>query len=210
MAAATVGMIVNNAIVLWGLWAMLFDGKPNSHALTIYFLALNAMLTVAWGTACVVFGGLYSLNTYIDEGSLEPMMATPRPTILLVAISKSLPAALGDIVQGLISLGVFVLTGSLPFFVKRGSNLSLLLREVCLSLSFYPTGKVFGGAGRLFLFLTPAAVIGLLPMGAVENGTWSAAAVSIAASCFLLWISLKVFSSGLTRYQTASYVSARG
>ena len=237
LAAAVVGMIVNNTIVLWGIWAMLFDGKPDSHQLTIYFLALNGMLTVSWGSVCVVLGGLHNLNTYIDEGSLEPMLATPRPALLLIGISNSLTAAIGDVIQGGVSLivlffiasigealrcvaftcvgivaviGVFILTGSIPFFMKRGSNLALLAREISLSLSFYPTGKVFTGLGRYFLYLTPAAALGILPMQAVESGTWINAGISLIAAAAVFCISILVFSLGLKRYQTASYVMARG
>lgn len=234
--AAVFGMILNNVIVLWGLWAMLFDGKSDSQAMTVYFLALNGMLVIAWGSVCFFLGGLHSLGTYIDEGSLEPMLSTPRSPLLLAGISDSLTPALGDVLQGLLNIialffiaspdqalrcfgltfvcglaviGLFIFTGSLPFFLKRGSGLSQLLREVCLSLSFYPTGKIFGGSGRVLLFITPAAVIGLLPMKAVEDGAWDSIAISAVAALAWLWISIKVFSFGLKRYQTASYVAAR-
>jgi hypothetical protein len=56
LIAGTVGMIVNNFIVLWGLWAMLFHGKPDGERLTIYFLSLNAMVTIAWGAVCFFIG----------------------------------------------------------------------------------------------------------------------------------------------------------
>ena len=237
LMAGVFGMIINNLIVIWGLWAMLFDGKPDSKALTIYFLALNGMLTVAWGSVCFLLGGLHSLSTYVEEGSLEPMLATPRSPLLLASISNSIAPALGDVVQGVLNIaalfyiatwaeaircviftgvcsvaviGVFVMTGSVPFFVKRGSGLALLLREVCLSLSFYPTGKVFTGGARIFLFITPAAVTGFLPMSAIEAGTWQTAVIAVVAAVLLLWVSVRVFSLGLRRYQTASYVMARG
>lgn len=234
--AGTFGMIVNNCIVLWGLWAMLFDGKPDGQKLTIYFLSLNAMVTIAWGSICFFLGGVRSIGEYIEEGTLEPMLATPRQPLLLVGISQSIMPALGDIIQGccnlvalfflaplemagrcmvftLVSatafLGLFILTGSIPFFVRRGNALSQLLLECNLSLSFYPTGKIFSDRGRILLYLTPAAVTGVLPMTAIDNGSWQSALVALFAAVFFLWLAIRVFQFGLKRYQSSSYVMAR-
>ncbi|MBX7232040.1 MAG: ABC transporter permease [Bdellovibrionales bacterium] len=236
LIAGVLGMVVNNIIVLWGLWAMLFDGKPDGQALTIYFLSLNAMITIAWGSICYFIGGVRSLGEYIEEGTLEPMLATPRNPLVLVGISQSITPALGDILQGLCNLvalfflapadmvfrcilftfssgvaflGLFILTGSIPFFVRRGNALAQLLLECNLSLSFYPTGKIFTDKGRFLLFLTPAAVTGVLPMQAIENGHWSTAFIAVVGAMCFFGFSILIFNLGLKKYQTSSYVSAR-
>jgi ABC-type uncharacterized transport system permease subunit len=234
--AATFGMITNNLIVMWGLWAMLFDGKPDAHHMTLYFIALNAMITVAWGSVCFFIGGVRWIGEYVEEGTLEPMLATPRDPLLLVAISQIITPALGDILQGLLGLavlaylapfamfvrcvlftvvsataflGLFILMGSIPFFVRRGNALSQLLLECNLSLSFYPTGQVFTDRGRILLLLTPAAVTGVLPMEAIDTGTASTMVTSIVGACVFLWLAVQVFRQGLQRYQSASYVTVR-
>ena len=204
--------------------------------MTIYFLSLNAMVTIAWGAICFFFGGVRAIGEYIEEGTLGPMLATPRNPLLLAGISQSIMPALGDILQGsgnLIALfilapvemaircilftvvsaaaflGLFILTGSIPFFVRRGNALGQLLLECNLSLSFYPTGKVFSDKSRVLLFLTPAAATGILPMNAIEYGTWDAAVIAILAAFIFLWLSIQVFQFGLRRYQETSYVMAR-
>jgi ABC-type uncharacterized transport system permease subunit len=234
--AGTIGMIINNLIILWGLWAMLFQGKPGGEKLMIYFLALNGMITVAWGSICYFFGGVQNLGEYIEEGTLEPMLATPRSPLLLVGISKSSAPAMGDLIQGignlialffladfgmalrcllftfvsgLAFLGLFVLMGSIPFFFSRGNALGNLLLECNLSLSFYPTGKIFSERGRMLLYLTPAAVTGILPITAIEEGTLYAGLISLVGSVFFLWLATFVFRLGLRRYQSSSYVIAR-
>lgn len=234
--AGIIGMIINNLIVLWGLWAMLFDGKPDGTKLTIYFLALNSMITIAWGSVCFFFGGVQSLGQHVEEGTLEPMLSTPRDPLLLVGMSQSVAPALGDLIQGACNLiaifflapwemgvrcifftfvsgmaflGLFILMGSIPFFVARGNALANLLLECNLSLSFYPTGKVFSDRGRLILFLTPAAVTGVMPMTAIDEGTWGAGLASLSAAILFLLFAINVFRFGLKRYQTSSYVIAR-
>ncbi len=94
LIAGTVGMIINNLIVLWGLWAMLFYNKPNGASLTVYFISLNAMIAIAWGSLLFFVGGFRSLGEYIEEGSLEPMLSTPRHPLVLVGLSQSSTPAL--------------------------------------------------------------------------------------------------------------------
>jgi len=234
--AAVFGMILNNGLAVWGLWAMLFDGKPDGKQLTVYFLALNGMITIAWGSVCFFLGGLHSLSTHVEDGSLDPMLATPRNPILLVAISNSLTAALGDVIQGSLTIvilffiaswtealrcvlfsfigifavmGLFIFTGCIPFWMKRGSSLSILMREMCLALSFYPSSKIFNGMSRTLVYLTPALVVGILPIDAVETGTWSSSFIATSASIAFFFATVQLFGFSLKRYQTSNYVMAR-
>jgi ABC-type uncharacterized transport system permease subunit len=164
------------------------------------------------------------------------MLSTPRNPLVLIGISQSITPALGDIIQGLCNLlalfylapfdmavrcigftivsaiaflGLFIITGSIPFFVQRGNALSQLLLECNLSLSFYPSGKVFVDKGRLFLFLTPAAVTGILPMTAIENGSLESGLIAFIGAVAFLFLSVVVFNLGLKKYQSANYVSLR-
>jgi hypothetical protein len=130
---------------------MLFDGKPDGQALTIYFLSLNAVVTISWGAINFLFGGLRFLGEYIEEGSLEPMLATPRDPLILLPFQKISCPPSGDVIQGLGNLivlffvapfamagrcvvftfvaavavlGLYILIGSIPFFVRRGNTLA--------------------------------------------------------------------------------------
>ncbi len=236
LIAGTLGMIINNVIVIWGLWAMLFDGKPDGKQLTIYFLCLNSIVTISWGSILFFLGGLRNLALHVEEGTLEPMLSTPRHPIFLVAISESSTPALGDIIQGSINLlvvfylagamialrsfffifisaigfmGLFILAGSIPFFIKRGNNFAQLFIECNLSFSFYPSGKIFSDYGKVLLYLIPAAFTGVLPMNAVESASWMQALIAtVGAICFFS-ISVIIFMKGLKNYQSSSYVTAR-
>lgn len=236
LIAGTLGMIINNVIVIWGLWAMLFDGKPDGNQLTIYFLCLNSIITISWGSILFFLGGLRTLAQHVEEGTLEPMLSTPRHPIFLAAISESSTPALGDIIQGIINLGVvfylagfmmaircfffvfvsaigfmglFILAGAIPFFLKRGNSFAQLFIECNLSFSFYPTGKIFSDYGKILLYLIPAAFTGILPMNAVESGNWIQALVAIAGAASFFSISVFIFMKGLKNYQSSSYVTAR-
>jgi ABC-type uncharacterized transport system permease subunit len=188
------------------------------------------------GRGLFFYWGVRSLGEYVEQGALDPMLATPRDPLLLVGISQSQVPALGDMIQGscnLIALfflasvdmaircvlfifvsataflGLFILTGSIPFFVSRGSTLGQLLLECNLSLSFYPTGKIFSDRGRILLYLTPAAAAGVLPMGAIDSGSWESALIAVLAAGAFLFLAVQVFRCGLRRYQSSNYVMAR-
>lgn len=236
LIAGTLGMIINNVIVIWGLWAMLFDGKPDGQQLTIYFLCLNSIVTISWGSILFFLGGLRNLAVHVEEGTLEPMLSTPRHPIFLVAISESSTPALGDIIQGFINLivvfylagamialrsfffvfvstigfmGLFILAGSIPFFLKRGNSFAQLFIECNLSFSFYPSGKIFSDYGKILLYLIPAAFTGVLPMNAVESASWVHAIIAILGAVGFFLLAVNIFMRGLKNYQSSSYVAAR-
>lgn len=237
LMAGALGMLVNNVIFFAGFWAMLFAGKPQNAELLPYFVALACMVMTSWGFVTFFFGGLRWIGDYVVEGTLEPMLATPRDVIYLAAISRSQAIALGDLSMGVLGilaialkLGVklalltvagaaisaigfaalFVLTGAVALFVPRGNHIGQLLVEMTISMSTYPTGKMFSGAGRIVLLLTPAAVAAVLPIEAVEEASWRAFALAIAASFGAFAGAVGIFRLGLRRYRAVSLIGAQG
>jgi ABC-type uncharacterized transport system permease subunit len=237
LVAGALGMIINNVIFLAGMWGMLFAGKPMNDSLLPYYIALNAIVMISWGSINFFFGGLRSLGEMITEGSFESMLATPRSPILLAGISRSHPIAFGDLLMGVtgavflcakvnlsmglrcfvasgISViafsGLFILAGALAFFVPRGNKIGHLVIEMVLSLSAYPTGKIFSGAGRIVLLLTPAAVTAVLPVEAVEASGGSSFALAFVAALAFFMVSLGFFKQGIKRYRALSLISAQG
>jgi ABC-type uncharacterized transport system permease subunit len=236
LIAGATGMFVNNVIFLTGIWAMLFAGKAANARLVPYFVALCSVVMLSWGAVNFFFGGLRALGEYITEGALEPMLATPRDPILLAAISRSSPIALGDLVMGVmgvvaiaVKLGLamalrcsvaavisavgfaalFVFAGAISFFVPRGNHVGALVIETTISLSSYPTGKMFAGAGRIVLLLTPAAATAILPVDAVESASVLDFALALAAAMIFAGLALAVFRLGVRRYRAVSLIGAR-
>lgn len=231
--AGALGMMINNILFLIGIWGMIFAGKPQNSDLLFYYLALNATVMVAWGAMNFFFGGLKSLGELITEGALEPMLATPRDPLLLAGISKSHPIALGDFLMGIIGfvvlafrwssflvlkcaiasvlsaigfMALFIFAGALSFFIPRGSAIGQLLIEITVSLSVYPTGKMFVGLGRIFLLLTPAAATAVLPLEAVESAGFTGFLGALGAALAFLYFSIGFFRQGLRRYRAVSII----
>ena len=237
LLAGALGMFVNNTIFLVGIWGMLFAGKTKNAELLAYFIALYAIVTASWGAVNFFFGGLRFLGDYITEGTLEPMLATPRDPILLAAISRSSPMALGDLVMGFVGIfilgikldpsmaarsilaaiisavgfaALFISAGALSFFIPRGNSVGQLFIEITLSLSVYPTGKMFDGTGRIFLLLTPAAATAVLPLDIVESAGLMSFLIAIFSAALFFTVSVCLFRLGVRRYKAVSVIGLGG
>lgn len=236
LGAAVITMIANNLLFLYGMWLMLFDGKEQNKELWPYYLTMTTLAYVGWGAVNFFAGGLKMMGEFIDNGQLEPMMGTPRSPLLLVALSHSSATALGDLLQGLITLGllfwvhdstwglraafccvivivgfasVFIAAGTMTFFMTRGSSLSTFLIESTLSFTMYPMPKILSGHSRWILYLIPATLTATLPMSWVEEARLGTFLIMLSAVMCGFFLSVKFFNLGLTRYRAASYVSIR-
>lgn len=234
--AALTAMIINNLMFLYGMWLMIFDGKKQNQTLFPYYLTLTVLAYIGWGTVNFFAGGLRMMSEIIDNGKLEPMLGTPRSPLFLLAISESSASALGDLIQGIITMAmlfwlcpyewvlramlcsfvvifafasVFIFAGSLAFFMNRGSSVSFFIIESTLSFTMYPMGKILEGPGRMFLYIIPAALTAILPMNWIEDGDLSQFLIMMAATAVGFFLSLWFFHWGLKHYRAASYIGAR-
>ncbi|WP_141732127.1 ABC-2 family transporter protein [Oligoflexus tunisiensis] len=237
LLAATCGMLLNNIIFLLGLWGMLFAGKPENQDLLHYYIALNILIMTSYGVLCFFFGGWIEMGDLIINGHFESKLATPRHPLLLVGTHALHPSALGDLLLGLAGVGLlcglgetemairtffasilaifafyslFVLSGSLAFFIPRGNVVAHLVNNLAIILCSYPVGKIFPtGVGRTLMLLSPVAAISLMPMDWIEQGTLGDFALA-AAAIFLLWlVAMGVYRFGVKRYQALNLVGAQ-
>lgn len=229
--------MINNVLLLVGLWGMLFAGKPENAPQALYFITLNVVVMTSWGSLCFFVGGLRSLGDIISDGALEPMLATPRHPLVLAAGHQSHVASLGDVLMGLAGLvyigfwagpefalrclfailismlaftSVFIAAGSVAFFVSRGAALSTLLLEMTLSLSVYPTGRMFNDWGRIVLLLTPSGVTAIAPMDWVMDATWARLAQAATGVLVLAVFAVWIFNRGVKNYRAVSLIGTKG
>ena len=229
-------MIVNNAMVFAGFYALYFSGKPENNNLVPYFVCANVIAMLGWGTVQFFLGGLGELGRMIENAELDPWLATPRHPLLLIAGSQINVPAFGDVLFGLASLvavgvywgpffaartalaalicicafvGSFILAGSLAFFVTRGAAFGETLTAVTLSLSTNPSGQVFLGAERWIIWLSPALVTAFLPLEAIINASWGSFFLAGAAALVFITASVCFFNSGLKRYVSGNFMRMR-
>lgn len=237
LLAGSLGMLLNNTIFLIGMWGMLFVGKPENQPLLFYYIAMNGLIMTSWGGINFFFGGWIDLGELIVSGQFESKLSTPRHPLVLVATHVLHPAALGDLIMGLVGIAIlfiwgppgmgvrtllscgfgtialfslYIFSGSLAFFVSRGNMLALLIREMVISLSSYPMGKIFpSGLGRITLLLTPVAAVSLLPLDWIEIAGWREFGYAILANLLTLLAAWIVYTIGVKRFQAINFIGVQ-
>jgi ABC-2 type transport system permease protein len=228
--AGVVGMFINNALTLLGIWAMLFAGKENLSEARNLFFAINFILMFAWGAIMVFLGGVSNLDKLINEGSLDLAMTTPRSPVLVLSLTSSHLPAWGDLILGFLGLGLlgikfgiifflqaiaislfailalfsfFLFVGCLAFWFRRTEAIHSVLINMCLAYNTYPIINE-GSAMRWVLFVVPILLVGVIPANVIINPSWRGLALEVCGSFVCFLGAHRFFSFGMKRYQSTS------
>lgn len=226
-----IGMIVNNALALTGIWAMLFAGRSEWNETRDLFLMMNFTLMIGWGIVHVFLGGITNLDSQINRGSLDLALTAPRHPFFLLSLTRSYLPAWGDILMGGLGIGYFLLQkgilsflvgfslcafatiamysfflliGCQAFWFRRTDAGRSVLLNICLALNSYP---IFDERGpRWVIMLTALFLVGVIPAQYFSHSSWQLLTIEIVGSiCFFVVASL-VFNLGLRRYQSVSVI----
>jgi ABC-2 type transport system permease protein len=229
-------MAVNNAI-FFTFWIVLLTRVPQVRGYQLGDVALlYGIVAVAHGLTMVFAGGLQYLARVIHDGELDALIAQPKPTLLYAAGLRSLPSGIGDVVSGLVMVGLsnrvtllgiplvvtaaiaggIVLTAtaillhSAAFWFGRTESVSRQAYESTLLFALYPD-TLFTGPVRWIMFtLLPAGFVGFLPATLIKApDATTALAIGLAVvvySALALW----VFARGLRVYSSGSRFAAFG
>lgn len=233
--SGVLGMLVNNALTLLGIWAMLFAGKPDLDPARDVFLITNFLLMIGWGVVHVFLGGVTNLDQQINEGGLDLALVTPRAPFLLLSYSKSHLPAWGDVILGLIGIVIysfyygpfffahsilatavstlslyafFLFIGCLAFWFRRTESANSVLLNICLAFNTYPVIDTASGL-RWILFLSPILLAGVIPARAITNPSLELLGLEIVGGIILFILVRAFFYLGLKRYQSNSGMSGQ-
>jgi ABC-2 type transport system permease protein len=229
-------MALNNGI-FFTFWIVLLTRVPSVRGYELGDVAvLYGIVALAHGMAAFLAGGIHHLARMIDDGDLDALLAQPKPTLLYAIGMRSDPSGLGDIVSGLIMIGLsgritvfsvpfIVLAGvagaivlastavilhSAAFWLGRTSTASRQLYEGTLLFSLYPD-TLFGGPVRLALFtIFPGAFVGYLPARLIREPSWSTGVIILLSVIVYSSLARWVFRKGLRSYSSGSRFVAFG
>jgi ABC-2 type transport system permease protein len=231
--SSLLAIILNNSFYLYGIYLLAILSIGEDPEATKVYLISTGMVLTSWGLLNVFGGGLYDLGKLIETGELETFLAKPRSSLFLVSISKSNLVSLGEILQGVATLGlavalyglplgmralisslvltfafagVVILIGSLSFFSSRGSQLSYVLLNVILTLSLFPVARALRGREKWILYFTPLLMTATLPRLSTLTGRPDLFLASFVATLSLFIISILLFRYGLKRYKSKNYI----
>ncbi|MRR31146.1 hypothetical protein EG834_12675, partial [bacterium] len=186
----------------------------------------------AFGLAGILFGNAFNLSDIIVNGRLDYYLSLPRPTLLHILASRSVPSGMGDFLYGFISyaasgqftmdgLGRFILAiimataifiaflvsvQSLSFWTGTGGTFTILATNAIVTFALYPI-TLFNQGAKLILFLiVPAAFMGAVPAGFVRAFNWPTLGLMTLASVGFLGFAILLFTFGLRRYESGSAI----
>ena len=229
-------MAVNNAI-FFTFWIVLLSRVPRIRGYELGDIAvLYGIVAVAHGLAVFLAGGMSYLARTIADGELDALLAQPKPTLLYALGLRSQPSGLGDVVSGLVMLGLSgrvgivgiplivvagiaaaatlvataVLMHSIAFWLGRTETASRQLYEATLLFSLYPD-TLFGGPMRWVLFtVVPAGFVGYLPADLIRAPTLGAAMTLVLGVSAYIALAMWVFRRGLRSYASGSRFATFG
>jgi ABC-2 type transport system permease protein len=237
--SGVLGMILNNILVLVGIWAMVFTGKTDQKDAELAFLSMNFILMASWGIVHLLMGGLTELDQQINDGRLDLTLISPRAPLAVAMHSHFHLPSLGDLVFGLIGIailgfqnglpffvrslvmvssscfaliGLFVLMGSISFWLRRTDAISNLIINVSLSFNVYPVIPIqqLGlNSPKWILFVFPFLLLGVVPTRYLIEPTSAWLLTQLLGSLLFFCIAILVFKTGLRRYQSVSILSQR-
>jgi ABC-2 type transport system permease protein len=228
----SIGMILNDGVYFL-VWVLFFDRFQDVRgwALPDMFVVFGISAS-AFGLAGLLFGNDFNLSEIIVGGRLDYYLSLPRPVLLHVLASRTVPSSLGDFAYGFLSyiasgrfswpgLGRFclavlfatavfvaflVIVQSYTFWLGTGGTFTALAVNAMVTFAIYPI-TLFGQGARFVLFIIiPAAFMGAVPAGFVGGFSWSTLGIMALAALGFLALAVLVFQLGLRRYESGSAI----
>ena len=230
-----VGMILNNALYFI-FWVLFFDRFQEVRGWGLDdMLLLFGIVATGFGLASFLFGNVMSLSEVISEGRLDYYLSLPRPVLIHVLASSSIPSGMGDFVYGLFSfamaghltppalvrfvfgallamlifLSVLVIAHSMAFWLGNANMLAAQATNAILTFALYPI-TLFDGTAKFLLFtVLPAAFVGAIPAEFVRAFSWGQFGQLLGAALLFLGLAVFLFHRGLRRYESGSAIQTQ-
>ncbi|HLN63751.1 MAG TPA: ABC-2 family transporter protein [Symbiobacteriaceae bacterium] len=235
MLSQVLGMCFND--LLWVMfWVLYFTKFPVLQGWTLEdVIVLWAAIPLSWGLVTGFFFNVVRLPALITQGQLDYYLALPKDVLVHVLISQIRPLNLGDAVFGpvllvvmvdltwtkllvylttallaaMIWLGLYLLTGSLAFWLGHSEALSSQVIATLLHISSYPM-PIFDNTIKLLLFtVLPAGLISTLPVELVRAFHWQGFLQLMAGAVVFLGLGVLAFRRGLKRYESGNLLAMR-
>lgn len=227
-------MIFNNASFIIQ-WVTIFSITETVGNYTLNDVMLFwAVSSGAFGIAHIMFNGIWKLPQYIEEGTLDSYLTTPKNILCYVATSSLDPSAFGDLIYGYIALIIFnfsikniflytlliifgaliyasfvCICNTLSFYIYKSSSLSEALSSVFLNTSLYPD-VIFNKGLKIICFtIIPSAIAAWIPVYILMEFSLIKLLILIIFTIIIVTFAFYFFHKGLKRYSSSNLMGAK-
>lgn len=223
-------MLINNFSFIF-MWWVIFEDKGTINGWNFDDMALMfAVSGLSFALYAVFFRGVAELPQYIENGTLDSYIVSPRNLLFMTSTSFSTFANWGDVITALTMyfLSGYVSTGGFILFLYLSFMAFLLtyaMRLILSTFAFYTRGTeslcnnilmtflifsnqpatIFTGIYKIiFLTIIPAGLISLFPVSLLKNFTWFEFALFTLGTGGIFLLSLLFFNRGLRQYASGN------
>ncbi|MFV0626259.1 MAG: ABC-2 family transporter protein [Alphaproteobacteria bacterium] len=229
-------MLINNLIFVFMWWALLQNrGSINGWTMQHLYL-MHGINNFGFGIYAVFFRGCEEISQYIENGSLENYITSPRNSLFLVLTSESTFANWGDIITGIVLFtisGYYIDIQNIFIFIALTiivASIFISFRLILSTFSFYkndierlghnifmsflifssqPASVFTGWYKVLYLTVIPAGFISLFPVEIITNFKWTNLLILLSFTISISTFSVWFFYSGLKRYSSGNKFGVR-
>lgn len=231
------GMMLNNMSFII-LWLLFFHAVGSVNGWDGYdAVAMIGFGMLSFGCTFGFAAGSGWLPRYVEQGTFDEFLLSPRNLYVRVATSRFDVFAIGDALLGtiivllycahegsfallpwllvllppamMVTLSMSMTAALAAFFFPDANAMSQSLVKMFLTPSIYPSVVFPSGAKFFFTFIIPSLVIGGLPIEAVKTLDWRTGITIWAVGIGWLLISVLAFYRAVRRYESGNYLGMR-
>lgn len=226
-----VGMSINNTafIILWGFFVKSVGVIGGWTVADI--IGLQGFAALCFGIVFSAGAGIRKLAEYTASGAFDRFMLSPKNLLVRIATSSFGVSALGDIVFGIVCLGIYtfliqatiqqillivllvaistmvflsaaIVIYSTSFFFTDATSVTGSLFELFLTPSLFHGGAFQGAMRFIFTFAIPSLLIGALPVEIVRDISLGKLLLVSVLATFWFIVSINIFKRAVKRYES--------
>jgi len=230
------GMAVNNSafIILWGFFVQSVGVIGGWTVADI--IGLQGFIALCYGIVFSMAAGIRKLAEYTASGAFDRFMLSPKNLLVRIATSSFGASAIGDIVFGMVCLGIFaflihatihqvllmvllviistvvflaalIAIYSTSFFFTDASSVTGSLFELFMTPSMFHGGAFQGVMRFIFTFAIPSLLIGALPVEIVRDISLGKLLLVSVLAIFWFAVSINIFSRAVKKYESSNFIT---
>lgn len=228
-------MLANNLAFTF-MWWVLFSMKGIINGWKLeHILLMHAFNNFGFSFFALFARGVEKLPEYIENGSLDSYITTPRNSLFMIATSESTFANWGDLITAIVLLifsgftspseiALFIFLGlicaitfiafrlllsSLSFFKENLDRFGNNMYMSFLIFSSQPGSVFLGWYKFIYLTIIPAGFVSLVPVEILSNFSWKWLGLMIIFNICLCLIAYFTFCQGLKKYSSGNKFGLR-
>ena len=233
---ALIGMVLNNSAFLI-VWYYFGDiaGNMNGWQAIDYF-GMMGISTIGYGLCFGFFGGVSDLPEIVNRGDFDKYLLSPKNVLLRLATSRFSSSAMGDLVFGVICLGIWfffvdfttlsfalviilgilsgltyfffsVFANSIAFYFYDSRSIVQSFFELLMTPSIFYGGAFSGWLKKFFIFVVPSLLLGALPVEIIKNLEFEKLLVSVCLVISWALFSIWFFYRSVRKYESSNFIN---